>query len=236
MLGKLRSAVAEFGWLRAVPYGINRLCARLGHRDVLFLYRFVAQPVADRPALPPGRGRSIAVRPIAAGDPALAQTPLTPEVLAYRFDQGARCLGAFHNDALIGYTWLCLGPYREDEVRAVFAPSPEARASWDFDIYLRPEARGGLGFLRLWDEVNAVLRERGIAWSISRISAFNPGSMQVHGRLGARELGWALFLRLRGWQLAVASCPPRLHLSTSAASRPTYRLAPPGGPLDANVN
>jgi len=74
--------------------------------------------------------------------------------------QGAICLGAFKNDELLGYAWILLGTYEEDEVRCFFVPMPEGESAWDFDIYLDPKYRIGFAFPRLWDEVNTYLRSQ----------------------------------------------------------------------------
>src|SRR3546814_8400271 len=100
--------------------------------------------------------------------------------LAYRAAQGAVCLGAFKNDAIIGCLWLCLSSYVEDEVRCRYQPAPAGEASWDFDVYVVPAQRSGPAFGRLRDEANAFLRQQGVACSWSRISAFNPASLASH--------------------------------------------------------
>lgn len=228
LLNRIITVAGELGWLNALLYGANRAISPVCGRNLFFRYVLVAQPVPAEPILPARRGRSITVRFLGEGDNALQRLPLTGDVLRYRFGQGAVCLGAFRGDALIGCLWLCPGAYDEDEVRARFIPAPEGRTAWDFDVYLAPDQRGGLGFMRLWDEANAYLRESGIAWSVSRISAFNPGSLGAHKRLSARVLARALFIRLGGWQLAFASVRPRLHLSLTSRSRPVYRLSTSG--------
>ena len=123
--------------------------------------------------------------------------------------------------------WLCLGPYDEDEVRCRFVCEPEENTVWDFDVYVCPEARAGFVFARLWDEANAFLGKRGIAWSISRISAFNPGSLASHAGLGARRTAAATYLKLGRWQIMVADVPPYVHLSTDPVSVPRLRVTPP---------
>jgi hypothetical protein len=98
------------------------------------------------------------------------------------------------------------------------------RASWDFDVYLRPDQRLGPGFARLWDTANAYLRERGVRWSVSRISAFNPRSLAAHARLGTRRIGSAIFLCLGRLQVALSSIPPHIHFSHGPSRVPVFRL------------
>jgi hypothetical protein len=145
-------------------------------------------------------------------------------VLSYRAKQGAVCFGAFKEGEIIGCLWLCVSPYEEDEVRCRYCPGPRGQSAWDFGVYLKPEQRSGLGFARLWDEANDFLRQRGVSISWSRISAFNPGSLAAHTRLGAQIVGKATFLRLGRCQLMVASVPPFLHLSLRESETPSIRL------------
>jgi hypothetical protein len=224
-MNKLAKLLRELGFVGTLCYAVQRLGARSGGLLALHRYLFVAQPVAELPLLPARRGRSIAVRQLDPQDPLLLHLPLDRQVLAYRAGQGAVCFGAFKEEAIIGCLWLCLSGYDEDEVRCRYLPRPEGRASWDFDVYLLPEHRSGLGFARLWDEANAFLRQRGVAYSWSRISAFNTASLASHARLGAEIAGRATFLRLGPCQVMWANLPPYRHLSWRAGDRPSIILS-----------
>jgi hypothetical protein len=217
-LGKFVAALREFGFASGCVYVMDRGLRYVG--TGLYLYRFVAQPVRTAPLLPGARGRTIVVRKIGLDEPALAGMPLTRAVIEYRARQNALCLGAFKDEQMIGYLWLCLGPYQEDEVRCRFVPAPGGRASWDFDVYVLPEHRAGLAFLRLWDEANRLLRDAGFAWSISRISALNPHSLASHAKLGAQRCGSALFVRIGAAQLTFTSLYPYLGFSYGAKWAP----------------
>lgn len=225
LLRKLGKAVKELGFAHAGIYLMDRGLAGLGGN--VRLYRIVAQPVPAHSLLTGTRGQTISVRQVSPDDPGLNEMPLDRRVVDYRMGQNALCLGAFKGAHMIGCLWLCLGPYQEDEVRCRFIPVPLGKTSWDFDVYLLPEYRLGLGFARLWDEANRLLRERGIAWSISRISVLNLGSLAAHARLGARVLGTTLFLRIGRMQLAIASLSPRIHLSFSAHRNPEFVVRAP---------
>lgn len=221
---KLAGLVQELGLVGALCYATSLLLARTGGHASLHRYYFVAQPVADEAFLPPQRGKSIEVRFVEPEDPTLLSLPLDQKVLAYRAGQGAVCLGAFKDGEIIGCLWLCLSPYSEDEVRCRYAPQPPDQASWDFDVYLRPEQRSGFGFARLWDQANAFLRQRGVRASWSRISAFNTASLASHSRLGARILARATFLRLGPCQIMIASVTPYFHFSFRSADLPVIQL------------
>lgn len=224
MVGKLKKLVQELGSVGTLCYAVHRLCAKSTGWASLHRYLFVAQPIPNEALLPARRGRSIVVRQVDAKDPVLLGLPLDHKVLSYRAGQGAICFGAFKEAEIIGCLWVCLSPYKEDEVRCRYHPDPPAASVWDFDVYLKPEYRSGLGFARLWDEANDFLRQRGVAFSWSRISAFNSGSLASHARLGAKIVGNATFLRIGACQLMVASVPPYVHCSLRQEDVPSIRL------------
>lgn len=190
----------------------------------LYRYYFIAQPVARTPLLPAGRGKTIQVKPAYEHDEMIGQFPRPATVIRERFKQGARCLVALKEEQFIGFLWLLLGSYQEDEVRARYTPLPAGKAAWDFDVYVAPEFRVGLTFPRLWDTANQVLIENNILWSCSRVSAYNTGSLGAHARLGALSAGSAIFLRAGRWQVTLASISPYFHLSSHAGSFPEFRL------------
>lgn len=208
-------------------YALARTAARLSAgRWALYKYRFVAQPVSPQSRCG-NRGRSIEVLTTGPGiDP--SQFRRRADVLAQRFAQGAHCLAAYVAGRLAGYLWYCIGPYNEDEVRARYVPASRD-AAWDFDVQVFSEHQCGFTFARLWDEANQRLHAAGVRWSMSRISAFNPGSRAAHARLGAVAIGSAVFLRCGRWQWMAATLSPFLHWSRSDASVPQLRLAPPAG-------
>jgi hypothetical protein len=215
----------DLGWLNASLYAFKKLLLRgLRGRASFYKYYLVAQPVRRTPLLPAGRGRTIEVRLVDASDPVVRQFPRPGAVIRERFQQGAKCLVATKDGQFIGFLWLLFDTYIEDTVRASYSPQPSAQAVWDFDVYVEPRFRVGFAFLRLWDEANRILSDRGIEWSCSRISAFNPGSLGSHARLGNRTLGTAMFFCAGRWQLTCATVAPYIHLSTQAGSLPVFRL------------
>jgi hypothetical protein len=220
-----RALSRDIGWLNASLYSLDRLLLK-ALRGYLRLYKYdlVAQPVRETPLLPPGRGKKIEVRMIDETDIVTHQFPRPSAVIQARFKQGAKCLVAFKEGEFIGYLWLLSGTYIEDEVRATFSPLPAMKAVWDFDVYVAPEYRVGFAFSRLWDEANRFLAEKEIKWSCSRISAFNPGSLSSHARLGARTLGTAMFFCAGRCQVMFATTAPYIHLSFHSASFPAIRL------------
>lgn len=234
LLGTLRKLVPnaqELGIVNGICYDFDRVLQRLSVPARLYRYALVAQPVPPSAILPPRRGASIEVRRVSPRDPRLRDLELTDDVLAYREGQGAICQAAFKNDTMIGCLWFCLGPYGEDEVRCHFTPVPQGETAWDFGAYVLPEHRSGLVFLRLWDEVNAFLRQREVRWSLSRISVFNLMSLQSHNGFGTVTLGHASFLCVGSWQVMyhrTSGCTgPRFHLSRSGRQVPRLTVHAP---------
>ena len=204
---------------------LHRLLARVsGGRARLHRYYFMAQPVATKPWLPGRRGASIEVREVTPSDALVRDFPRPAWAAPFRFEQGAVCLAALSNGACVGFLWMRLGPYREDEVRCRYVPQPEGEAAWDFDLYIHPAHRKGLVFLRLWDEANRYLAARGVRWSLSRVSAFSPGSLNSHARMGAYRLGSALFLCAGPLQICASSVRPRLSVSRHPDAVPSFTL------------
>src|SRR3989344_712062 len=228
LLNRAKALVAELGWLDAVIYVLDTVLHRLTKRQCVWKYYLFAQPVPTAMLLPPSRGRSIEIIPIPPGDPVINGIDRPKAVIGERFRQGAICLGAFKSNDLIGFLWFVIGPYEEDEVRCRFVPLPEGQAAWDFDVYLDPAYRTGLAFGRLWDEANAYLRQRGVGWTMSRISAFNLTSIRSHKKPGAIKVGSALYLRAGKYQMTLSTLPPYVHLSAKAETAPAIQAPAPG--------
>lgn len=217
----------QWGWFNLSLYILNRFLVMISKGTLkLDRYYLVAQPVAETSLLPAGRGKKIEVRLIheTEQNEIARQCPRPAAVIQARFEQGAKCLAAFKEEQFIGFLWLLIGGYQEDEVRARYIPLPAGQAAWDFDVYVAPDFRLGFTFPRLWDEANSMLNKKGIRWTCSRISAFNVGSLESHARLGTVSLGSAIFFCLARWQITVASISPYFHLSTHSGSFPEFRL------------
>lgn len=214
-LDGLRTLARETGAGNASLYVLARVLARLAPSVGLFRYLLVAQPVAAASPALAARRTTIAVRQIAPGDYRDEWFPRPRAVIAARFAQGATCFAAFRDAVPVGCLWLQPGPYLEDEVRCRFVPLPAGAAMWDFDVYVVPELRGGRVFAYLWDAASAWARARGIAWTMSRINAFNLESIRSHRRLGARVVGSATFVAAGRLQLVLAGSPLVFGLSRS---------------------
>lgn len=215
------------GWQNVPLYGVHLTLSRYIYGAHLFKYYLVAQPVSEKPNLPPHRGRSIHIRLVPEKDRVVREFPRPQAVIRDRYQQGAICLGAFSSNILVGYLWLIFGSYEEDELRCRFILEPAGEVAWDFDVYVRPDYRASFIFARLWDEANAYLREQGIRWTLSRVSAFNRISRESHRRLGAVEVDSALFLVAGKWQLMFSTCRPYIYVSSGPTHIPELQVIPP---------
>jgi hypothetical protein len=218
---KFRDAVREIGLRDACLLAFGRaLIALTRGRARLVKYYFMAQPAAPKGLRAPSGGR-FAFSWVDGTCPLLSQADRPAAVIADRFAQGARCLLATTSDSrFAGFLWYVAGPYDEDEVRVRYRPLPQRSTAWDFDVSIMPEHRMSRLFGYLWQRAGVALAEQGVTHTISRISAFNPGSLAAHRRLGGTLVGHATFLRIGRWQWMRASMPPHWHLSWRDDQRP----------------
>ena len=225
LLTRFKAIKIDMGWADGLLYLTARAIesASLG-RIELRKYYFVSQPVSERLLLPANRGLSILVQLIDRHHHLVEKFPRPTPVIARRFDSGALCFLASRNDHFIGFLWLQNGSYMEDEVRGRFTPLPEGTTMWDFDVHVEPGHRSTFAFARLWDTANDFLRRSGVKWTVSRISAFNPGSINSHVRLGAFPVASACFINGRQWQIMLSGTPPYFHFSAGEQSVPELRL------------
>jgi len=226
VLSAIKRTFRELGWLDGILYYASEIMWRTSGRHVrLVRYSLVAQPVPAQ-ALVSRPDPNTKIRRIFPDDPLISTFPRAPEIIAQRFSRGDICLCATVREQFAGFLWLAFGAYDEDEVRCRYQLSGKD-LSWDYDVHVQPEFRMGRTFLRLWDAANMLLREREIAWSISRISAFNATSLNSHARLGTRKLSKASFLVLGRLQISLTGRAVP-HFSLDDSSVPQLELhAPP---------
>ncbi len=180
MLARLLSPFQEFGFFAGLIYAIDRILQRLSPNLRLYFYELLAQPIPDEPLLPSSLSRALEMRQIGVGAPEIALMPARPDIKESRFKQNAICLGAFQKGRFIGHIWFCFDAYDEDEVRCTFVLPQGNQAVFDFDLFLFPEYRMGLGFVGIWNGANEFLRSRGIKCSFSRLTRFNLASRRAH--------------------------------------------------------
>ena len=234
MFQRLRSTVRSLGWSDTLTYILAVLIRRLTRQHGrLIKYYFVAQSVPTAaPAARAASGNTHFYR-ADAPDAVIRQVARPEPVIRERFAQGAHCMVAERAGELAGCIWLCPEQYREDEVRCLYRWAPAGWAMWDFDVYIAPRWRISRLFARLWECAHAEMRVEGVRWTLSRIDAFNVGSLAAHRKLGARTLARAWFLVLGRVQLSVLSMAPFVHLTWRRKGGPRlsfdlHRLATAG--------
>ena len=228
LLHKLAGVRREFGAAAGLLYLIDRLLRRLPGRCGLQVYELMAQPIGAAPLLPARLARHITWREIGPDDAVVARMPAPPGVKAARFAAGARCLVVERQRELLGHVWFTFGDHDEDEVRCTYrlpAAVPAARAVFDFDLYLLPEQRMGIGFVALWHAAFSWLRAQGVACSYSRMTRFNVASRRAHLRLGSRIVGRAGFVCLGRTELMLSTLAP--FVAVTRRGRVALRLRPP---------
>jgi len=222
MTGRLRRSVRSLGWADGILYIASSVVRRLSFGSARLLkYYFVAQPVASPPTQKAHAAPSIRMYIAEGPDAVLAQAPRPAAVIADRFAQHARCVAAERDGQLAGFIWLCPEQYVEDEVRCIYRWTPSAAGMWDFDVFVMPPFRMGRLFSRLWERAHGQLHAAGVKWTLSRIDAFNAGSLASHRRLGARNLACGWFLVVGDLQIAIFSVRPFWHFSFRDERRPT---------------
>lgn len=224
---RARNLVSELGIRNAIAYRLDNFLYRM--RIGRFVsYGIFAQPVkdgisSDRPPQP--RPGPVEYRIIDGADPMMLELELG-DALQFRIEQGATCVGAVKEGRMIGAIWFVEGSYQEDEVRCWFFPEPKGAAVWDFGVYVDPEYRLSPIFSRLWMTSNRIIAGRGAKWTCSRISAYNPGSIRSHIRMGAVCVGKVRFLNLFGLQIMWGDISPFFHVSLPSDSGPALHVGP----------
>jgi hypothetical protein len=223
---RLAGPLQEFGWAAGMLYLLDRLLRNLSPDLGLYVYELMVQPITGKPLLPANLVRNLAFAEIRPGDAHIDRMPVRPEILVSRFEQGARCLGVFRKEVLIGYLWFCFGQYEEDEVRCTYRLVVADQSVFDFDLYVFPEHRMGIGFMAIWHGANEYLHARGVRYTFSRLTRFNLASRRAHAHLGWKCTARAVFFK--AWRLEVmfASAAPYLAATCSPARRISLRLAP----------
>lgn len=229
---RLTGLVREFGLGISALYLIDRALHLLPGRCGLHVYEFLEQPITDKPLLPARLARDITFREIGPTDSEVQRMPARPEVKQARYTHGSRCLGVWRRDDLLGYLWFSEREHDEDEVRCRYLlPAPrvggEPDTIFDFDLYLFPEHRMGIGFVALWHAASAYLRARGVGSSYSRMTRFNLASRRAHLRLGSRVAGRAVFLCLGRFEAMLSTLRP---YAACGWSRRVWLRLPAGPP------
>jgi hypothetical protein len=226
MLERVASPFRELGLFAGTAYALHRTLRRISPRLGLSMHDWMVQPIKNDDLLPERFARRYETRVIGHDDPLVDAMPIRPDVRVSRREQDTICLGTFKGDELIGYIWLSSKLYREDVARCDFVITPPARSVFDFDLYIVPGHRSGLGFAAVWNGTNRRLFDEGIRYSYSRLDYFNRASARAHDHLGWSRVGRAFILRLWSVEFIFASISPRVFVSFSSDRRATYILTP----------
>jgi hypothetical protein len=224
LLNQVISPFKEFGCFAGAVYITDRLLERISPRLRLYFYELLVQPISKKPLLPARLASTFQIREINRNDPEVAVMPARPDIKQSRFEQRAICLGVFQNAQFIGHIWFSFGSYEEDEVRCTFLLPPGGETVFDFDLYLFPEHRMGLGFAAIWNAANQFLSDRGINFSFSRLTRFNLASRRAHQHLGAKRIGRMFVLQIGAVELMWATVSPYFYLSYTKSKRAQIRL------------
>jgi hypothetical protein len=226
MLQKLTALFKEFGFFAGLLYISDRFLANISPHLRLYFYEIMVQPIHKESLIPARLTKNLEIREIKRGDPEVELMPARADIKEARFEQNAVCLGAFQKGKFIGYMWFCSYAYEEDEVRCSFLLSPVDEAVFDFDFYLFPEYRMGLGFIGMWSGANKFLSDRGIKYTFSRLTRTNIASRRAHSHLGWKCVGQTLFLQAWRLQFMAATIFPYFHLSFGKSRRVQLKLRP----------
>lgn len=226
LLQRLKAPFDEFGWAAGTLYLIDRALRSASSKLGLQVYEFMVQPINGQPLLPASLARNLSFEEIGPDHPDLAQMPALEDIKRRRFEQGARCLGAYRKGELIGYLWYAAGRYEEDEVRCDYVLEDAAASVFDFDLYVLPKHRLGIGFLGIWHGANEVLAARGVRYTFSRLTRFNTASRRAHAHLGWKRVGSGVFLCLGQVEVMASTLAPYLAVTFRRGQRVTLRLRP----------
>lgn len=221
MFARLRDKLRTLGWADTLWFTTDRVLGRMSFGSARFIkYYVIAQPVAEVAPSPVRKPGDMQLYVGCCLDDTIRQAARPIQALEDRFAQGSRCVVAERSGTFAGFIWLCPDTYREDTLRCVYRWAPAEAAVWDFDVFVAPPFRMGRLFARLWERAHSLLAAENVRWTLSRIDAFNAGSLAAHRKLGAREIARAWFLIVGACQLTLCTVAPRWHFSFREADAP----------------
>lgn len=221
---RFRATHRQLGFAKTLTYIADRLLRALNPACGLYLYQFVAQPLAAKPRLSANRGKAYSFKLLDVPNPLLDALGRPAAVIAQRFAQDAHCLAALKEEHLAGCIWFARRQFMEDEVRIDYCLPTDGSCVWDFDVFVSESERVGFLFAKLWDAFDAELKAEGVVWTLSRINGLNQHSLASHRRLGASDCGWAMILRVKSFELMVSNLAP--YLSVGTRKRCALHIAP----------
>lgn len=224
MLQKLINLFKELGLQVGIFYLADKCLAQISPNLRLFCHALMVQPISDKPLLPISLTSSFKCKEIKRGDDCLVSMPPPAEIIEYRFNQNAICIGIFKNDEFIGYIWFAFYNYKEDVTRCIYLLEPVSSSVFDFDLYIFPAHRLGLAFMVIWDEANKFLHDRGIHQTFSRLSQSNIASKKAHDHLGWKRVGQLFYLKIWQFEVMLATIYPYIGFSFRESGRIKIKL------------
>ena len=237
-LERLRKRHQGIGFPKLVLYGFVWLLRKASAGTVGLDYRYILIQEVPAGSLLKGRtGGTLAVRRLDGAelllefdrdrDGAFSRPPRDRARVQRRVERGDVCIAAVRAARTLGVLWLTFDTFDETDVKALFVVNPKAGMAWDSNLFVVEDARSGLLFATLWDGANELLREKGYRWSATQTSAFNGPSLQAHKRLGARRVGYVVYLLLGPLQVTLSSLRPHVHVASPSSAGPVFVVPPP---------
>lgn len=208
---RFRSDIRQMGLAGWLFYALDRALNRVSNGRIgILALRFYLQPLPNERLVAVRENDPVRVGPITPASLDLTAFGRPIDAIHERFEAGSMCIAALREDELLGFMWLQQGTLKERLVRCDMRVEPSSQVVWDYDFFIQPRYRLGRLFGRLWDAAATALHAQDIQATVSWIRLENRASEQAHRRLGARRIGWAIFLSTFGRETMIASFAPYL--------------------------
>lgn len=224
---RTREPFRRFGLAIGLLYVVHRALNRLSSSFGVYPYQIFMQPLSQAPLLPLALAKNLRRESLFPGHPLLDIVQVPQVVLKERFAGGAQGLVALRRDDPLGYAWWRRSSYHESEVRCVFEIDDKEVAVFDFDVFVLPAHRMGLGFISVWHVLMEHLGSIGVTHSYSRISEFNLASLRAHTRLGGQVIDRIIFIRLGLLSVALIRRLPFVRVAWGSSAWLRMRLVVP---------
>lgn len=196
-----RDNTRRWGWARAVHMGVMRWLGRRLGLHVAWINTRTMDPDVVVPELPSGysvRQLTDADYQAALGNPDL---DLDEDFVAEARGAGHFCVGAFHHDALVSYTWRAFSPTAINARYTLVFAEPNR---YGYKALTLPAYRGKhlQNAIALFSD--RLCHELGRTQAVAFIETHNYPSIRSDARRGNRHVGWIVWLD-RGPRLCFTS-------------------------------
>lgn len=135
-----------------------------------------------------------------------AELELAERRVQAAFSRGDLCVGAMHEEKLIGYQWLAFGS--TPHVDGVWVQFNQA-SCYIYKRFVLPAYRGLRIAAGLSRHADALCLQRGRISAVGFISLHNDASWRASGRVGGRTVGYAGYVQLHNRFIALRSAGAR---------------------------